>query len=135
MRFLFFFLINIKWTLFLLRELISCFFKNYLAFFILVFPLNGQNVRLSVIKALRGTSLSREIRKVFSTRLHFMSNWYFPKSCEIERLDMRLWEKLKNCETHGRIVRVGRSVTYINDTIDAAISNHLIPRFGHFCGD
>lgn len=95
MRFHFFFLINIKWTLFLLRELISCFFKNYLAFFILVFPLNGQNVRLSVIKALRGTSLSREIRKVFSTRLHFMSNWYFPKSCEIERLDMRLWEKLK----------------------------------------
>lgn len=25
---------------------------------------------------------------------------------------MRLWEKIKNCETHGRIVRVGRSVRF-----------------------
>ena len=47
---------------------------------------------------------------ILFNKVAFHFRMIFPQNCEIRSLVIRPREKIKNCETHGRIVRVGRSV-------------------------
>ena len=46
----------------------------------------------------------------FNNLIYFISERFFPKTREIGSLVVRSWEMTKNRDTHGRTVRVGRSV-------------------------
>ena len=48
---------------------------------------------------------------LFNNLIYFISERYFPKNREIGSLVVRSWEMTKNCETHGRTARVGRSAS------------------------
>lgn len=69
-----------------------------------------KNVRLNANKALKENRILHWI-SILLNRVTFQFRMIF----EIMSVFMGPWEKIKNCETHGRTGRVGRSVYMTTD--------------------